>query len=223
MQPQRPSRSNAEAQASAVASGDSPSKRIGLDELRALIEPVALAHGVELVDVEWTSNRAGRVLRITIDRPENATSSEPSDSAAPLKPGAPEGVTLDDCVRVSRDVSTALDVHDPVAQRYSLEVSSPGLDRPLTSERDFRRQVGRLAKVKLHKPAPDGQTVLRGTILGAADGSAEMEVDGNHHRFALANVREAKLVFELGSGSSREGQDSKRGGKRRSGARKTGH
>src|SRR5690606_12555219 len=113
--------------------------------VRALVEPVVAAHGLELVELEWASGRQGLVLRVVIDHPEPP----PAEPAAPaaLEAG---GVTLDDCVRVSRDLSTALDVEDPVAHSYSLEVSSPGIDRPLRSARDFRRQVGRLAKVKLH-------------------------------------------------------------------------
>jgi ribosome maturation factor RimP len=213
MQPQRPnpSRPDEAAESATHASG------VDLDALRALIEP-------ELIDVEWTSNHGGLVLRVFIDRPEAASSSEASSAPAAVDAPPQESVTLQDCVLVSRDLSTALDVQDPLTQRYSLEVSSPGLDRPLKTARDYRRQLGRLAKVKLHEPAPDGQMVLRGTILSAADGSVEMDVDGNRHRFSLDNVREARLVFELGSGSGRKKskQDSNRGSKRRTGARKAG-
>ena len=121
----------------------------------------------------------GKILRVTIDRDR--------------------GVTLDDCAAVSRDLSTALDVEDLIDLKYSLEVSSPGLDRPLQTARDFARQAGRLVKVKLIAPAADGQMALRGDILGASpeEDTVRMEVDGKTHVVATDNIRSAKLVFEL--------------------------
>ncbi len=160
---------------------------VDLDAVRALVAPLVAAHVLELCDLEWTSSPHGKVLRVTID----------SDA----------GVTLDDCVRVSRDLSTALDVAEIIIPAYHLEVTSPGLDRPLRTLRDFSRQIGRLAKVKLKAPSHDGQLALRGTIVsveGEGDGAlVNMEVDGNRHAVALDNVREAKLVFELGSQQKR--------------------
>jgi ribosome maturation factor RimP len=155
---------------------------------RALIEPLASAHGLEIVDVEWS----GRVLRIVIDRPE----------------GAGE-VSVDDCTRLSRDVSTALDVEDFIAKSYSLEVSSPGLDRPLRSARDFRRHVGKLCKVKLREPAVDGQRVLRGRLLDVGDATFRIEVDKKHHEVAIDNVAEARLVIEFGPADGKKGRPRK--------------
>jgi ribosome maturation factor RimP len=157
-----------------------------LGRVRELAEPLASAHGLELVELVW----AGRVLRVIIDRPEPSESDDPG----------PENVTLDDCVRMSRDLSSLLDAEDFIAQTYNLEVSSPGLDRPLQSARDFRRNRGRLAKVKLLVPAVDGQRVLRGTIEEVAGEGVVMLVDGKRHQVALADVAEAKLVFELAKG-----------------------
>lgn len=147
------------------------------ERARALVEPLASAHGLEIVDIEWS----GRVLRIVIDRPE----------------GAGE-VSVDDCTRLSRDVSTALDVEDFITKSYSLEVSSPGLDRPLRSARDFRRHVGKLCKVKLREPALDGQRVLRGRLHEVSEATIGMEVDKKHHEVALDNIAEARLVIEFG-------------------------
>lgn len=127
---------------------------------------------------------------------------------APLAQG---GVSLDDCVHVSRDLSVALDVADLIPHAYRLEVSSPGADRPLTSAADYARNVGRLAKCKLTAPAPDGQMVLRGPILGATATSVRIEVDGKAHEAFFTNIREAKLVFEVG-GAPKPGK--KRGGAR---------
>lgn len=171
-----------------------PPGGVDLDAVRALVEPLVAAHVLELCDVEWTSSPHGKVLRVTID----------SDA----------GIKVEDCVRVSRDLSTALDVSEIITPAYSLEVSSPGLDRPLRTLRDFSRQIGRLAKVKLKAPAHDGQHVLRGTIVSVQqdDGDSplvNMEVDGNPHAVVLDNIREAKLVFELGN-SSKATRDSRK-------------
>jgi len=175
-----------------------------LDAVRACAEPLALDHGLELIDVAWDMARGGRILRVTIDRPESALESSDAESPEVASSTAPEsaspavdGVRLDDCVRLSRDLSNILDVEDVVSVRYTLEVSSPGLDRPLRSARDFRRQRGRLAKVKLQRPAADGQRVLRGRLLEVTDASFTMDVDGNVHDVQLEDVEEAKLVFEL--------------------------
>lgn len=176
-----------------------------LARVRAIAEPLCAAHGVELVEVAWSSERGGRVLRVIIDHPleDVPADAEPSGPAAPAPT---EAVSLEDCVRVSRDLSAALDGDEIIDHAYNLEVSSPGLDRPLRSERDFRRQRGRLAKVKLHEPAPDGQRVLRGTILEADAAGLRMEVDGNLHRVPFDNITEARLVFEIGAQPKKGGR-----------------
>jgi ribosome maturation factor RimP len=161
---------------------------VDLGRVRAALEPVLSAHDVELVDLEWATDRIGWVLRITIERPGGADHRQPDDAF---------GVTLEDCVEVSRDASQVLDVGDLIAQSYHLEVSSPGLDRPLKREADFSRFSGRLAKVKLARPAPDGQRVLRGTLEAAASGRVAVVADGKRVEVPFADVAEASLVFEL--------------------------
>lgn len=186
------------------AQTSSPS-RVGVDlaQVRDLLEPVAAAHGVRLVDVEWTTAHGGRVLRLTI---EPRVAGEPS--------AAPGSVTLEDCVRVSRDASVVLDVEDPIPQSYSLEVSSPGLDRPLRSLDDFRRMVGSQAKVKLRRPAADGQRVLRGVVVAASAGTLRMDVDGNEHRVPLEDVSDARPVLDFG-GKPPQCRKGRRKGQRR--------
>jgi ribosome maturation factor RimP len=161
--------------------------RVDVEAIRALVSPLLLAHGMELFDLEWTTGPLGRVLRVIIERPVGPEVAQPGS-----------GVTLDDCVHVSRDLSTALDVTDLLPLAYSLEVSSPGLDRPLVRAADFKRQLGKLAKVKLVEPAPDGQRVLRGTIAGVDEECIRLDVDGNLHEVRIDQMKEAKLVFELG-------------------------
>ena len=170
-----------------VTAEQNKASRVDLDKIRALVSPLLLVHGLDLVDLEWTTGPLGRVLRVIIERPVAAGDALGS------------GVTLEDCVQVSRDVSTVLDVEDIVGPAYSLEVSSPGLDRPLKRAADFRRQLGKLAKLKLVEPAADGQRVLRGSIAAVEDDLVRMDVDGKPHEVRIDNVKEAKLVFELGA------------------------
>ena len=167
--------------------------RFDAEGVRALIEPVVVAQGFGLWDIEWT----GASLRVFIECPTQLDD--------PLA-----GVTLDNCVRVSRALSSALDEADLIPGAYNLEVSSPGLDRPLRTPSDFKRQLGRLAKCKLHEAAADGQMALRGTLLAATDDAITMEVDGKKFEVALSNVREAKLVFEL-AGEDRASRPGKKG------------
>jgi len=169
--------------------------QVELERLRKLLGPVALSHGVELVDVEWTTGPAGRILRVTIDRP-----GQPGSAAAGAR------ITLEDCVAVSRAASTVLDAEDVISLRYHLEVSSPGVDRPLRSAADFERHLGQLAKVRLQEPAGDGQKVLRGTITEASPAAIRMMVDGKDHVVTLSNVAEARPVLDFGGGKSKSRQ-----------------
>jgi ribosome maturation factor RimP len=159
---------------------------VDLAKVRAVVAPALAAHGVSLVDVEWETDRAGWVLRVTIEREGSA--------ASPT-----HGVTLDDCADVSRDVSALLDADEAlIPQHYHLEVSSPGIDRPLRTEADFARFAGQVAKVKLARPAPDGQRLLRGPLDAAPAGRVAVLVDGKRIEVPFADVVEARLVFEMG-------------------------
>jgi ribosome maturation factor RimP len=157
---------------------------VDLGRVRAALAPVLSAHGVDLVELEWTTERAGWILRITIERIGSTY-------------GEGFGVTLDDCAEVSRDASSVLDVEDLIPHRYNLEVSSPGLDRPLRTPAEFSRFVGQTAKVKLSRPAPDGQRVLRGPLAEAPEGKVAVVVDGKRIEVPFTDVAEANLVFEL--------------------------
>jgi ribosome maturation factor RimP len=106
-------------------------------------------------------------------------------------------VTLEDCAEVSRGASAVLDVEDLIPQHYHLEVSSPGIDRPLRSAAEIARFAGRTAKVKLSRPAPDGQRVLRGLLDAAPEGKVAVIVDGKRIEVPYPDVAEANLVFEL--------------------------
>ena len=168
---------------------------VDLTRIRAIVAPVISAQGVLLADLEWLTDRSGWVLRVTIERHVVDGGSAPKPPAEVFDPTG--GVTLEDCVAVSRGCSALLDAEDFIAQHYHLEVSSPGVDRPLRTEADIVRFVGQTAKIKLRQPAPDGQRVLRGVIDAAPAGSVAMIVDGKRLEVPYADVAEANLVFEL--------------------------
>jgi ribosome maturation factor RimP len=166
----------------------------GLDRDRVVtaIAPVLAAHGVDCVELVWRSDRGERVLELTIERPGST------------EPGA--GVTLDLCTDVSRDLSTALDVADCIAQRYRLEVGSPGLERALYDAEDFRRFGGHSARVKLKLPV-GGQYVLVGTLGGVdEDGRLTLVVREKPVVLDLASIDAARLVFEWRRGEPRGGR-----------------
>lgn len=129
-------------------------------DIERVAAPIAESLGLNLVQVRYQGTRTSGVVRLTID-----------------KPG---GVTLDDCTRLSRAVGHALDVEEPIGHRYTLEVSSPGLDRPLEERRDFEQVMGRLVRVKTH-PSWDGPRLLIGRLQGL-DASAVRVQDGDGGR-----------------------------------------
>lgn len=154
------------------------------ERIRAMAERVVASHGLEVFDIQLRRESIGWVVRVFIDRP--GPSGTPDDS-----------VGVEDCARVSRELSAILDVEDPLDRAYTLEVSSPGLDRPLRGERDFRRFAGRRAKVTV-EPAVDGQSHFAGRIEGVDDGTLLFEAEGRkHHRIPLDAIKRAKLDVEF--------------------------
>ena len=141
--------------------------------LFGLIEPTVTSLGFELVGVLWRGGRSRGLVRVYIDREE--------------------GVTVDDCVRVSHRVNGLLDVEDPVPGKYDLEVSSPGADRPLFVERDFARFAGARLKVTLHTPVA-GRRRFTGTLGGYEGGVVLVDEHGVKHRFAIPEIDSARLV-----------------------------
>lgn len=151
--------------------------------LEEVVRPVLRAHGVDLFDLGLRRERSGWVLRVVI---EHADSPEPGG-----------GITVDVCADVSRDLSTALDVADVVDHAYSLEVSSPGLERPLRHADDYRRFAGKAAKLLLHRAHESGARTLRGTLTGMREQFVLLDVDGQPMEVELGNIRRGNLVFEL--------------------------
>lgn len=145
-------------------------------ELARLLEPTVERMGYELADLELRIGGKSGVVRVFIDRPE--------------------GVGLDDCEAVSRQVSALLDVEDPVPGHYVLEVSSPGLDRKLTKPAHFRRFVGEEVRVQMRFPV-EGRRRFRGKLLAAGEKAIEVEVDGVSHSLPMATIDSARLVPSL--------------------------
>jgi ribosome maturation factor RimP len=153
-----------------------------IDRLREVARRVAASHGLEIFDLQFRRESIGWVLRVMLDRP-----------------GPDALVGIEDCQKVSRDLSALLDVEDDLTaglDRYTLEVSSPGLDRPLRGEADFRRFVGRLAKVVTRTPV-EGQSHFAGRIAGVEDGIVLMTEGRRTHRVPLDAVSRARLDVEF--------------------------
>ena len=141
-----------------------------------IVEPIVASQGMELVAVEYKREARGWVLRIYID-----------------KEG---GVSLDDCISVSNEVGTVLDVEDIFQSPYTLEVSSPGLNRILKKERDFERFKERSVRIRTHN-AIGKRRNFKGRLLGCTKGLIQIEVEGQVLHIPLSNVAKANLEPEL--------------------------
>ena len=146
------------------------------DSLIRLLEPTIERLGYELTDLELKLGGRDGLVRIFID-----------------KDG---GIDVDDCEAVSHQVSAILDVEDPIPSHYTLEVSSPGLDRTLTKPAHFQRFMGEDVRVKLRFPL-DGRRNFKGALKSADDENIEVEVDGESHSLPLATIESARLVPQL--------------------------
>ena len=155
-----------------------------VEKVRAIANRVAAGYGLEVFDVQFRREAPGMVLRVQIDRPGPASKEEDSVGVA-------------DCAQVSRDLSAILDVDDVVPTAYTLEVSSPGLDRPLRGLDDYRRFTGRLAKIVMREKV-DGQGFFRGQIAGVE--GQDVLIDGDDrrtHRVPLDVITRANLEVEF--------------------------
>ena len=142
---------------------------LDIDQVRAVVERVAASSGLEVVDVELHGRGRGSIVRIFLDKP--ASSSDDPALAAP-------GVSLEDCQAVSQQVGTILDVEEIMRDSYTLEVSSPGMDRKLVKPADYSRYAGQRVAIEL-KPEADvnGVRKFRGKLLGQQDGQIEIQMD----------------------------------------------
>ncbi len=146
------------------------------DKLYEIITPVVEALGYELVGIEYISQGKHSVLRLYID--------------------SEKGIVVDDCAEVSHQVSGVLDVEDPVKGVYHLEVSSPGLDRPLFNEEHYERFAGHQAKIQLTAPL-NGRRKFQGVLLGLKAGGVAIVVDDTEYLLPFASIDKANLVPEF--------------------------
>jgi ribosome maturation factor RimP len=145
------------------------------DRVREIVAPLVAAADLELYDLDL----AGGVLEVLVDRPG--------------------GADIDVISRLARTISRALDEHDPIDGGYSLEVGSPGLERPLRTPQHFARAVGESVKVKT-RPGTEGDRRVAGTIAAADDVSITvLDAEGVEHRVAIDDIERARTVFEWGS------------------------
>jgi ribosome maturation factor RimP len=160
---------------------------------------VLRAHGLAGVELVWRTDGQGRVLQVTVENAAVESAAALEGAAGPSTPsemGQGAGVTLDACSKLSRDLSTALDVLELIDGNYRLEVGSPGLERRLYTLADYRRFSGRLAKLKLASAA-DGQYVLLGKLNGVdADERVLIVVDGVERAVKLDDVRSGQLAID---------------------------
>ena len=148
-----------------------------MQNLTPLFEPVVVSMGYELVGVEFLGAGGYGTLRVYIDREQ--------------------GVSLDDCAAISHQISGILDVEEPIKQAYDLEISSPGIDRPLFKLADFERFTGMTAKVKLAL-ALEGRKNFKGRLQGVTDdGMVIIEVDGEKFQLPFADIARANLMGEI--------------------------
>ena len=181
------------------------------EEIAALLAPTVDALGLELLGVEYLPAPGGAVLRLYIDIPADAAAAE----AAGEGDEPPRTVGIEDCEAVSREVSAQLDVADPISGNYTLEVSSPGLERPLFTPAQFARYVGQVAKVGLKLPQ-DGRRRLQGEILRADAAAVVLKVDGAEHVVSPDNIDKARLVPDwaalgLAPAKDKSGRDARPG------------
>ena len=145
-----------------------------MSDIWSLIEPVIEGMGYEVVDIEFRPHPTNGLLRIYIDKAD--------------------GILLEDCEQVSKQVSGVLDVEDPIPGQFNLEVSSPGMDRPLRKKADFERFSGETVRIKLTVPTLEGQRNFTGKLLGIQNEEVHLEMDGETYELPLDTIDKARLV-----------------------------
>lgn len=150
--------------------------KLVIQDIKDLAEPLLEANGMELVDIEFRTEASGWILRLFIDKPE--------------------GINIDDCVFISRQLGDILDVEDNIPVSYSLEVSSPGLNRPLVKLADFERFKGRTGKIRMSSDI-DGRKNFKGILHGINGEKVIIKVDNEIMELPFSHIEKARLVAEV--------------------------
>lgn len=148
-----------------------------VQQVYEMLRPIAARMGLETVDVEVSGEAHRTVLRVLMDRPEG-------------------GITVEECAKVSEALSRQLDLYDLFQYRYTLEVSSPGLDRPLHTDADYRRFAGRRAEITTYAPQ-EGQRRFRGILLGVIGDAVVLQLDQRQVQVPKNQIAQARLVVEM--------------------------
>ncbi|MBI2200593.1 MAG: ribosome maturation factor RimP [Armatimonadetes bacterium] len=148
-----------------------------VQQVEEMARPVAARMGLEVVDVQLLGEIHRPLLRVLMDRPEG-------------------GITVEECARVNEALSRQLDLYDLFATSYTLEVSSPGLDRPLRTDADFRRFAGRRAEITTYAPI-DGQRRFRGMLLGVLGDAVVVQIDERQVHVPKGEIAQARLAVEM--------------------------
>lgn len=180
------------------------------EDIARLLAPTVTSLGLELLGIEYLSASGGALVRLYIDVPQ-AEASE-------------RNVGIEDCESVSREVSAQLDVEDPITGNYTLEVSSPGIDRPLFGAAQFARFIGESAKVTLKLPQ-DGRRRLQGAILRVEGETIVFAVDNTEFTVDAGNIDKARLVPDwialgLAPAVDNSGRDARPGKQKKASGRK---
>jgi ribosome maturation factor RimP len=155
-----------------------------LEQIRAIAERVAATRGLVIWDIQSRRETTGHVVRVFIDRPGPAATAE-------------ESVSIEDCEQINREIGTILDVEDPLPFAYVLEVSSPGLNRPLRDITEYKRFTGRLAKVVVRE-AVDNQKAFEGRLRGVENNDVLLEApNGRMHRLPMRLIARGRLEVEF--------------------------
>ena len=186
-------------------------------DIAQLLAPTVTSLGLELLGIEYLPSPGGALVRLYIDVPEAEAVGNETEQRL---------VGIEDCESVSREVSAQLDVEDPITGNYTLEVSSPGIDRPLFSAAQFARFIGESAKVTLSLPQ-DGRRRLQGKILRVEGATVVFEVDNAEFVVDMANVDKARLVPDwialgLAPAVDNSGRDARPGKQKKTPGRKPG-
>lgn len=147
-----------------------------LEDVRRIAQPVLDSQGLELVDLEYQRDAQGWVLRVYIDRPG--------------------GITVEECAEVNRELGMLLEIQDLIPNPYVLEVSSPGLTRPLKKPEDYHKYSNRLIKVKTFA-ALEGRKNFKGTLLSLEGETVRLEVEGKVYEIPLSGIAKANLEIEF--------------------------
>ena len=147
-----------------------------IENILHIAEPLLVGKNMELVDLEFRKEGVGKVLRLFIDKTD--------------------GVTVEDCANISRELSTLMDVNETIEEKYVLEVSSPGLRRPLKKIDDFKKFKGKLVLIKTKEPI-DNRKVFKGYLKDTNDEGIEMDIDGLLYSLSFQQIHKANLEIDF--------------------------